>query len=128
MNDMEKICTLCIDKISLKSHLCYSVPDDKIIGLEDFGNGVRSKKIATSALVLLIRSISGNWKQSIGHTLVNGFCPTDFLDGLIREAIEKLDAIGLRVLVVIRKHLRSVCHGCGRDWSYQTHGTGLFYG
>ncbi|CAB3997363.1 transposable element P transposase isoform X1 [Paramuricea clavata] len=58
MNDMEKICTLCIDEISLKSHLYYSVPDDKIIGLEDFGNGVRSKKIATSALALLIRSIS----------------------------------------------------------------------
>ena len=101
MNDMEKICTLCIDEISLKSHLYYSVPDDKIIGLEDFGNGVRSKKIATSALVLLIRSISGNWKQPIGHALVNGSCPTDFLDGLIREAIEKLDAIGLRVLVVM---------------------------
>ena len=101
MKEMEKICTLCIDEISLKSHLYYSVPDDKIIGLEDFGNGVRSKKIATSALVLLIRSISGNWKQPIGHVLVNGSCPTDFLDGLIREAIEKLDAIGLRVLVVM---------------------------
>ena len=60
MKEMEKICTLCIDEISLKSHLHYSVPDDKITGLEDFGNGVRSKKIATSALVLLIRSISGN--------------------------------------------------------------------
>ena len=101
MKEMEKICTLCIDEISLKSHMYYSVPDDKIIGLKDFGNGVRSKKIATSALVLLIRSISGNWKQPIGHVLVNGSCPTDFLDGLMREAIEKLDAIGLRVLVVM---------------------------
>ena len=101
MKDMEKICTLCIDEISLKSHLYYSVPDDKIIGLEDFGNGVRSKKNATSALVLLIRSISGNWKQPIGHALVNGSCPTDLLDGLIRGAIEKLDGIGLRVLVVM---------------------------
>ena len=60
MKEMEKICTLSMDEISLKSHLHYSVPDDKITGLEDFGNGVRSKKIATSALVLLIRSISGN--------------------------------------------------------------------
>ena len=101
MKDMEKICTLCIDEISLKSHLYYSVPDDKIIGLEDFGDGVRSKKIATSALVLLIRSISGNWKQPMGHALVNGSCPTDLLDGLIRGAIEKLDGIGLRVLVVM---------------------------
>lgn len=101
MKDMEKICTLCIVEISLKSHLYCSVPDDEIVGLEEFGNGVRSKKIATSALVLLIRSISGNGKQPIGHALVNGSCPTDFLDGLIREAIEKLDTIGLRVIFVM---------------------------
>ncbi|CAB3981577.1 Transposable element P transposase [Paramuricea clavata] len=101
MNEMEKICSLCIDEISLKNHLYYNVPDDIITGLEDFGIGVRSNKIATSTLVLLIRSISGNWKQPIGYALVNGSCPTDFLDGLIRKAIEKLDAIGLRVLVVM---------------------------
>ena len=32
---------------------------------------------------------------------MNGSCPTNFLDGLIHEAIEKLDAIGLRVVVVM---------------------------
>ena len=101
MNDMEKLCTLCIDEISLKSHLYYSIPADKIIGLEDFGGGYRSNKIATSALTILIRSISGNWKQPIGYALVNGSCSTDILDGLVREAIDKLDAIGLKVKVVM---------------------------
>ena len=98
---MEKICTLCIDEIWLKSHFFYNVPDDEIIGLEDFGNGVRSKKIATSVLAFLTRSNSESWKQTIGHALVNGFCPTDYLDGLTREAIEKLDTVGLRVIVVM---------------------------
>ena len=101
MNDMEKLCTLCIDEVSLKSHLYYSIPADKIIGLEDFGGGYRSNKIATSALTILIKSISGNWKQPIGYALVNGFCSRDILDGLIQEAIEKLDAIGLKVKVVM---------------------------
>jgi hypothetical protein len=101
MNDMEKLCTLCIDEVSLKRHLYYSTAADMIIGLEDFGGGYRSSKIATSALVLLIRSISGNWKQPIGYALVNGSCSTDVLDGLIREAIDKLDVIGLRIVVVM---------------------------
>ncbi len=95
MNEMEKICSLCIDEISLKNHLYYSVPDDIITGLEDFGNGVQSNKIGTSALILLIRSISGNWKQPICYAMVNGSCPTDFLHGLICEVVKKLDAIGL---------------------------------
>ena len=101
MKDMEKLCTLCIDEISLKSRLYYSIPADKIIGLEDLVGGYRSNKITTSALPILIRSISGNWKQPIGYALVNGSCSRDLLDGLIREAIEKLDAIGLKVKVML---------------------------
>jgi hypothetical protein len=60
MNLREKECTLCMDEISLKTNLFYSIPADKIVGLEDFGGGYRTNKVATSAFVLLIRSISGN--------------------------------------------------------------------
>ena len=37
MNEQEKICTLCMDEISLKTNLFYDIPGDKIVGLEDFG-------------------------------------------------------------------------------------------
>ena len=60
MNEMEKLVTLCVDEMYLKSHLHYSIPNDMIVALEDFGTGYRSSKIATSALNLLIRSISGS--------------------------------------------------------------------
>ena len=62
----ERECTLCMDEISLKTNLFYSVPSDKMIGLEDFGS-YRTNKVATSAFVLLIRSICGNWKQPLGY-------------------------------------------------------------
>ena len=39
MSEMDKIRTLCMDEMSLKTHLLYSIPKDKIIGLEDYGNG-----------------------------------------------------------------------------------------
>ena len=64
MNPREKECTLCMDEILLKTNLFYSKPSDKIIGLEDFGS-YRTNKVVTSAFVLLIRSISGNWKQPL---------------------------------------------------------------
>ena len=62
MSEMEKLCTLCVDEASLKKHLFYSIGDDQIVGLENFGGSYRTNKVATSALVLLVRSISGGWK------------------------------------------------------------------
>ncbi|XP_046864095.1 uncharacterized protein LOC124458024 [Xenia sp. Carnegie-2017] len=59
MDPMERLCTLCMDEISLKCHLQYSIPKDKVLGLEDFGSGFRTNKVATTAMVLLTRSISG---------------------------------------------------------------------
>ena len=100
MNSREKECTLCMDEISLKTNLFYSVPSDKIIDLEEFGS-YRTNKVATSAFVLLTRSISGNWKQPLAYYLVNGGCPSDTMEDIVKEAIDKLECIGLNVVVVM---------------------------
>ena len=100
MNLQDRECTLCMDEISLKTNLFYSVPSDKIIGLEDFGS-YRTNEVATSAFVLLIRSISGNWKQPLGYYLVNGGCPSDIMEDIVKEAIDKLECIGLNIVVVM---------------------------
>ena len=101
MNEQEKICTLCMDEISLKTNLFYDIPGDKIVGLEDFGSNYRTNKVATSALVFLVRSITGNWKQPLGYVFVNGACDKDETERLMKEAIDKLDVIGLKVLVIL---------------------------
>ena len=98
MNEQEKICTLCMDEISLKTNLFYDIPGDKIVG---FGSNYRTNKVATSALVFLVCSITGNWKQSLGYVLVNGACDKDETERLMKEAIDKLDVIGLKVLVIM---------------------------
>ena len=71
MNEQEKQCTLCIDELSFKTNLFYDVKNDRIV--ENFGCGTRTNKVANQALVLLLRSISGKWKQLLGYALVNGF-------------------------------------------------------
>lgn len=87
-------------EISLKTHLCYDIKADKIVGPEDYGSGQRTNKVTTSGLVFLVRSISGGWKQPLGYALVNGACPKDEMGMLLREAIDKLEGIRLKVLVV----------------------------
>ena len=101
MNEQEKLCTLCMDEISLKQHLYYDISRDKITGLEDFGSGYRTNKVANSALTFLLGSISGKWKQPLGYALVNGSCPTDEMEDLVKEAIDKVEGIGLNVVVVL---------------------------
>ena len=63
---------LCRDELSFKTNLFYDVKNDRIVGLEDFGCDTRANKVANQALVLLLRSISGKWKQPLGYALVNG--------------------------------------------------------
>ena len=132
MSDMEKLCSLCMDEISLKTHLFYSIPKDKIVGLEDFGGGYRTNKVATSALVLLARSISGKWKQPIGYVLVNGACPTDILEDVMKEALDKLQQIGLNVVVVMSDmgsnfHSFANRMGVTRDKPWFTHNNKTYF-
>ena len=85
MNEQEKLCTLCMDELSLKTNLFYDVKNDRIVGLEDFGCGARTNKVANQALVRLLQSISGKWKQPLGNGLVNGGCPREEMEELMKE-------------------------------------------
>ena len=39
-----------MDELSLKTNLFYDVKKDRIVGLEDFGCGTRTNKVANQAL------------------------------------------------------------------------------
>ena len=61
MNDAAKVCTLTMDEVSLKANLQYDEKTGRVIGVEDFGNGLRTRKIATSSLVIMARGLRENW-------------------------------------------------------------------
>ena len=52
MSESEKLCTLCMDEISLKTNLHYDISKDIIVGLEDFGSGTRTNKVAIEVIDL----------------------------------------------------------------------------
>ena len=95
------VCSLLMDEMSLKSHLFYSVSDDSIIGLEEYGNGKSSCFLATSALVFMVRGILYNWKQPIAYFLVNESCGTTQLHTILDEALLRLESLGLNVVSVV---------------------------
>ena len=101
MNESGKVCTLTMDEVSLKANLQYDQKTDKVIGVEDYGNGKRSEKIATSALVFMARGIKENWKQPLGYILVNEACPGDKIKPILFNIIDELTEIGLKIETVI---------------------------
>jgi len=58
---LERYCILYIDEMSLKIYLFYYLLQDEIIGFENRSNE-KSAKPAKNALVIMTRSIAGNWK------------------------------------------------------------------
>ena len=68
MNKNEKMCSLMLDEMSIKKGLKYDPSTDTVEGYEDFGTK-GSSKIASHALVFMLRGITSNWKQPISYYL-----------------------------------------------------------
>jgi len=71
-SEKDKYVSICVDEMSLSPNLVFDRREDKIIGLEDFGNGDRSNKIASSATVFLIQGIFSKWSQLLCCFLAQG--------------------------------------------------------
>lgn len=95
------ICSLLMDEISLKSHLSYDISKDNLVEVSDNGDKHSSGLIANSALVLMIRGITHNWKKPIAYFLVNESCSPSRLKDIISKALLNLEAKGLQVISVI---------------------------
>jgi DNA transposase THAP9 len=98
----DKVCALLIDEMSLKSGLLYDPATDMIIGYEDYGEGIgRYNKVATSALVFMLRGLASNWKQPLSYVLTSSTCNMCYLKKLLLLCLTKLSDIGLTVKVII---------------------------
>ena len=95
------VCSLLMDEMSLKSHLSYSLSDDSIVGLEDYGNGKSSCLLATSALVVMVRGLLYNWRQPVAYFLVTESCGPTQLHTILDDALLHLESLGLNVVSVV---------------------------
>ena len=101
MNEASKLCSISMDEISLKTCLLYDSAKDEVVGVEDFGDGKHSERLATSAVVFMAQGITGNWKQPLGYYLVYEACPSNVLKEKLTKIIDQVTSIGLKVHAVI---------------------------
>nr|XP_049698995.1 uncharacterized protein LOC126055152 isoform X1 [Helicoverpa armigera] len=100
MSNSERICSVVVDAVSLKSSLFYNIRLDKIIGLQEV-NGVQSPVLAGQAVVVIIRGIFGNWQQPIGFALLGDCNNSEDISRWIEKLLERLLEVGLDIRTFI---------------------------
>lgn len=100
LSPMERHCVLCVDEMSLKAHLFYNISQDDIIGFQDTGIE-KSHQPAKGALVIMARSIAGNWKFPVCFCFVETSCQSVVLKNIIFNIIIKLRNCGAVVHALI---------------------------
>lgn len=97
--DIDKNCSLCIDEMSLKSHLFYNISKDQVIGYDTVTTD--NLKPAKNVLVIMVQGIAKKWKQPLAYFFINTTFPATELKAVIIKTIENLQDIGLFVRVLI---------------------------
>lgn len=92
MEDLDKICTIAWDEMSLTAHLDFDEIKDYIDGFEDLGNK-RTDNFATHALVFMVRGMRFPYKQPIAYFLTENI-NSDELAELIRLIIIAVEDTG----------------------------------
>lgn len=95
MDDGDKKCTLLFDEMAIKRELDLRTTDDSVYGYVDFGEFGKKNIIANKALVLMIRGVKKNWKQSICYYIGNA--NGEELRLIILNAIKQLKEVGFDV-------------------------------
>lgn len=98
--DADRNCCLCLDEMSIKSNLFYCIGKDEVVGFEDLGEG-KSFRPALNVLVFMLKGIYYNWHQPLAYFFVHNTCSASKLKDLLYTVISKVNAIGLKVRIVI---------------------------
>ncbi|XP_052741491.1 uncharacterized protein LOC128198747 [Bicyclus anynana] len=96
----KKLCTLIFDEVALTPGLYFQNHLDEIGGFEDFG-AHRTSKIADHALVFMLKSIKGKYKQPICFTFCQSATNSVDLKMLIKNIIEQVNSIGLKIIATV---------------------------
>ena len=69
MSDIDRICCLMLDEMSIREHLHFNQKTGCIDGYEDLGRHGRTSNIANHALVFMLCGLRKRWKQPVTYYL-----------------------------------------------------------
>ncbi|KPJ07793.1 Transposable element P transposase [Papilio machaon] len=96
----KRLCSLIFDEVSLAPGLYYNYFHKEIIGFEDYGYK-KTNKIADHALVLMIKSLKGRFKQPICFTFCQSATKKEDLKIIIKEVIKAISKTGLKIICTV---------------------------
>lgn len=99
LKDDAKDCVLCIDEMSIKTHLFYNLSRDYIVG---FNNSYdrNTYEPAKHVLCFMLRSINYNWKQPVAYFFINNSCSGLHLQNTIFAVISRIQKTSLKIRVL----------------------------
>lgn len=100
-NDLDKNCVLLFDEISLAAGIQYCHVKDKIIGIEDFGNGIRKLQFADKAITFMVRGIKRKFKQPVAFYFTKSGMKTPDLVVALKEVIRAVQSTGLKIIATV---------------------------
>ncbi|XP_063271219.1 DNA transposase THAP9 isoform X2 [Prinia subflava] len=97
-----RYCAVLVQDVSLQKQQEWDPQTRRLTGFVDLGAGTLDADeapLASEAIILMAVGISSPWRAPLGYFLVNSTSGR-FLAQLLRQAINKLNAIGIVVLAV----------------------------
>ncbi|KAM7052457.1 DNA transposase THAP9 [Acridotheres tristis] len=97
-----RYCALLVQDMSLQKQQEWDPQTKQLTGFVDLGAGILDADeapLASEAIILMAVGISSSWTAPLGYFLVNS-TSGQFLAQLLRQAINKLNNIGIVVLAV----------------------------
>lgn len=101
LKEKEKDCIVCLDEISIKSHLYYDISKDKIVGFQESYSRNSNAKMASTALTVMVRGLASNWKLPLAYFFYNTCADSADLKDILFTTIRKCRAIGLNIMGVV---------------------------
>ncbi|RXG59665.1 DNA transposase THAP9 [Armadillidium vulgare] len=100
VHEVDKICVLYIDEMSIKKSLEYNSRFGSILGFVDYGNGRREPKLANTALAFMVRSLHSNWKQALSFFFCENSVSFLELKEVMFSILTELKNIGIKVVAI----------------------------
>lgn len=99
-DDLEKVCVLMWDEVSLRLRIQYCAERDTVLGVEDWGNR-RTFKYANYALVSRLRRIKSDWKITLTYNFCAGQKSHEQLTCSIKGVARTATEAGFLVAAVV---------------------------
>lgn len=100
MKDLEKVCIIMWDEMSLTPHIQYDQSKDKLVGFEDYGDR-RTYHFADHVLVFMVKGVKSGWKIPLSYYFCKDQTKHEQLMKCIKDNVRAVKDAGLILVATV---------------------------